>query len=122
VLPPQLFQTSTGTSQAVINANPPSIAAEVTRLKVPSLRDVAVKTYSKWQQSNVDNNELKLEFQKACDVTLADGLDLEQLHEDQDFDFFIGKGVKRGIARRFVRNIDRWVKKHKRLVVEGRLD
>ena len=70
----------------------------------------------------MDDDELKLEFQKACHVTLADGLDLKQLHEDQDFDFFIGKGVKRGIARRFVRDNDRWVKKHKRSVVEGGLD
>ena len=122
VLPPQSSQSSTGPSQAVNNADPLSIAPEVTRLEVPGLRDVAVKTYSKWQQSNVDDDELKLDFQKACDVTLADGLDLEQLHEDQDFDFLIGKGVKRGIARRFVRDIDRWVKKHKRSVVEGRLD
>ncbi len=47
VLPPQSFQTSTGTSQAVTNADPPSIATKVTRLEVPGLRDVAVKTYSK---------------------------------------------------------------------------
>jgi len=106
----------------VININPPSTSAEVTRLNVPGLRDVVVRNYSKWQQSNVDDEEIKLEFQKACDVTLADDLDLEQLHEDKDFDFFIGKGVKRGIAQRFVRDIDRWVKKHKRSVVEGGLD
>jgi hypothetical protein len=57
---------------------------------------------------------LKVEFQKACDLTLADGLDLEQIREDQDPDFFIEKGVKRGIARRFVGDIDQWAKRYKR--------
>jgi hypothetical protein len=115
VLPPQSYQTPSGTSQARTAAiGPSSNSAEVIPLDIPGLRDVAVRKYSKWQQSNVNDDQLKLEFQKACDVTLADGLDLEQLHEDQDFDFFIDKGVKRGIARRFVRDIDQWVKRHKR--------
>lgn len=81
-----------------------------------------MRKYNKWQQLNVDDDELKLEFQKASDITLVDSLDLEQLHKDQDFDFFIGKGVKRGITRRFVRDIDQWVKKHKRSIVERKLD
>jgi hypothetical protein len=41
---------------------------------------------------------LKAEFQKACDVALADGLDLEQIHKDQDPRFFTDKGVKIGVA------------------------
>jgi hypothetical protein len=41
-------------------------------------------------------------------------LDLEQIREDQDPDFFIEKGVKRGIARRFVGDIDQWAKRYKR--------
>jgi hypothetical protein len=107
VLPPQSYQTPIAASQAGTGTDLASVPAEVTHLDVPGLRDIAVRKYNKWQQSNVDDDELKLEFQKACDVILADGLDLEQLHEDQNFDFFIGKGVKRGIARRFVRDIDR---------------
>ncbi|CAG7997438.1 unnamed protein product [Penicillium salamii] len=42
---------------------------------------------------------------KACDVTLANSLDLEQIHEDHDAGFFIEKKVAVGIARRFVRDI-----------------
>lgn len=61
---------------------------------------------------------LKVEFRKAYDATLVDGLDLEQVHDDQDPDFFINKGVKRGIARRFVGDIDQWVKRCKRAEVE----
>ncbi|KAG4427484.1 hypothetical protein IFR05_017033 [Cadophora sp. M221] len=92
--------------------DPPSIP--VNRLNIPGLRDVAVKNYSDWQQSNVGNEALKVEFQKACDVALADDLDLEQIHGDQDPDFFIKNGVKRGIARRFVGDIEPWAKRHKR--------
>ena len=36
-------------------------------------------------------------------------LDLEQVFADQDVDFYIQKGVKRGIARRFVSDIQRWL-------------
>jgi len=35
-------------------------------------------------------------------------LDLEQIHEDQDPELLIKKGVKRGIARRFVSDIEGW--------------
>ncbi|KAK3353543.1 hypothetical protein B0T25DRAFT_623475 [Lasiosphaeria hispida] len=47
-----------------------------TCLEIPGLRDIA----------------------KACDLTLADGLDLEQVFKDQDAVFYIDNGVKRGIA------------------------
>lgn len=46
---------------------------------------------------------LKVEFRKACDVIMVDGLDLERGYEDQDPGFLIQNGVKQGIARRFVR-------------------
>jgi len=72
-----------------------------------------VKEYSDWQQSKVGDHMLKAEFQKACDVALADGLDLEQLHMDQDPSFFIEKGVKTGVACHFVSDIEYWVKQHR---------
>jgi hypothetical protein len=40
-------------------------------------------------------------------------LDLEQLHEDQDSDFLIQGGVKRGVARRFVSDIGTWTELYK---------
>jgi len=82
------------------------MATPVHRLDIPGPRDVAVRNYSHWQQSKVDDEILKVEFRKAYDVALADGLDLEQVHRDQDPDFFTDKGFKRGIARRFISNID----------------
>jgi hypothetical protein len=42
-----------------------------------------------------------------------------QVNEDQDPEFFIKNGVKRGIARRFVRDIKYWVKRCKYNVEEG---
>ena len=43
---------------------------------------MAVRLYSEWQQSNVVDEGLKTEFQKACDVLIDDRLDLEQVYED----------------------------------------
>jgi hypothetical protein len=41
-------------------------------------------------------------------VTLDNGLDIEQVYKDQDLKFFIEKGMKIGIARRFVEDIGKW--------------
>jgi hypothetical protein len=51
---------------------------------------------------------LKMDFQKACDITLNDGLDLEQVYQDQDIDFYIRNGIKRGVTRSFVSDIEFW--------------
>ena len=84
-----------------------------TYLDIPGPRDLAVKAYSEWQQLNVADEQLKAEYQKACEVTLQDGLDLEQVYEDQDPGFFVQSGVKRGVARRFISDIKGWVKRYK---------
>ncbi|KAK1973899.1 hypothetical protein LZ30DRAFT_787423 [Colletotrichum cereale] len=75
-------------------------------------RDVAVRTYCEWQCSQVESETLKLEFWKAYNVALDHGLDLEQVHEDQQPDFFVEQGVIVGIARRFIRDIGRWVQQY----------
>ena len=87
-------------------ATPPSVTPPIAPLVVPGLRDIAVKEYSYWQQSKVGDQILKAKFQKACDVALIDGLDLEQIHEDQNPSFFTERGVKTGVARRFVKDIE----------------
>jgi hypothetical protein len=121
VLPAQSPQPSIITSSAATPvSHASSCAISTRRLDIPGLRDVAVNEYSGWQQSNVSDEILKAEFQRACDVALEDGLDLEQVYEDQDPEFFIKHGVKRGIARRFVNDIEDWVKRYKRDVdIEG---
>jgi hypothetical protein len=81
-------------------------------LNIPGPRDDAVKEYTEWQQSNVTDEKLKADFQKACEVALENGLDLEQVYKDQDPDFFIKRGVKIGIARHFVDDISIWAKRY----------
>ncbi|KAL0933549.1 uncharacterized protein CTRU02_212512 [Colletotrichum truncatum] len=80
-------------------------------LEIPGPRDVAVRKYCVWQCSQVESETLKKEFWKACKAALDCGLDLEQVHEDQNPNFFVEQGVKVGIAGQFVRDIGKWVEK-----------
>lgn len=82
----------------------------MTKSPISYMPDVAVKRYCDWQCSQVSDEALKMEYWKACDLTLADGLDLEQVFKDQDAAFYIDNGIKRGITRRFVSDIGTWVK------------
>ncbi|KAJ5202940.1 hypothetical protein N7449_005019 [Penicillium cf. viridicatum] len=85
-------------------------------LDIPGLGDVAVKKYGEWQVSNVENDSLRTAFREVCDVMLENGLDLEQVYRDQDPNFFIAKGIKIGIARRFVEDIGKWVQNVKNAI------
>jgi hypothetical protein len=79
---------------------------------VDSLLDIAVVEYTEWQQSRVRNETFRENINKARDVTIENCLDLMQIYEDQDPGFFVKHGVKVGAARRFVRDIGLWVKRH----------
>ncbi|KAH1971260.1 hypothetical protein KXV92_007769 [Aspergillus fumigatus] len=92
------------------------------RLVIPGPRDAAVRDYCKWLESKVTDETYKADFRKACEVTLAHHLDLELVFEDQDPNFFIGQGVKRGTARRFVRDIPEWAEKYCHDTVEDDMD
>lgn len=81
--------------------------------ELPGFRDVALNEYSEWHQSRVFDTSLKADFQKARDVALENALDLDLIHEENDPDFFESQGVKRGTAKRFVRDIPRWAKRYK---------
>ena len=74
-------------------------------LQIPGAFNNAVELYSKWLQSKFTKEWLKEEVQKACDVALDEGLDLEQISTNKDPKFFAEKGVKRGVSRRFVYGI-----------------
>jgi hypothetical protein len=74
-------------------------------INVPGLLDIAVEEYSSWQQSRVSSEMLKDDIKKQRDVALANSLDLKQIYEDQNPDFFIKHGVKDGVALRFVCDI-----------------
>ncbi|PGG97887.1 hypothetical protein AJ79_09059 [Helicocarpus griseus UAMH5409] len=111
-LPTQAPQLSTVTAPA----GPPSLLSDsnpgpVDPIGVPDIPlDIAVREYSSWQQSRVECTTLKDNIDKARDVALMNGLDLEQIYKDQDPDFFIQQGVKVGVARRFVCDISTWIK------------
>ncbi|KAI2853490.1 hypothetical protein CBS11350_228 [Aspergillus niger] len=102
-------------TQPGMSSSPPApedastCSTKASRLKIAGFRDANVQAYCDWQQSQVANESWKDEFRKACDVALGDGLDLDQIEELSDPEYFKNRGVKWGIARRFVRDIRYWV-------------
>jgi len=76
------------------------------QFEILGLRDIAIKWYCNWQCLQVSDEILKMEYWKACDLILADGLDFKQVYKDQDAAFYIDNSMKRGIARRFVSDIE----------------
>jgi hypothetical protein len=96
------LQSPATNSIATLATSPPQHAQTADPLIIDGPRDLAVREYSAWQETNVIDDILKAQFRQACDVTLANGLDLEQIHEDHDAGFYIEKGVAVGITRLFV--------------------
>ncbi|KAL2371270.1 hypothetical protein RJZ57_004276, partial [Blastomyces gilchristii] len=108
------------TPQPALSSSPPAsegthvvYSAKPPRLNITGLRDANVQAYCDWQQSQVGNVSWKDEFRKACDVALDDGLDLDQIDELGDPEYFKNRGVKWGIARRFVGDMRYWADNHK---------
>ena len=112
--PAQSTKPANSRDESSLPDEEPSTASTMIHLDIPGPRDVAVKKYAEWQQTHIQDLSLKIEVRKACGVVLSEGLDLEQLHQDQDAEFSIKQGMKRGVARRFVNDIDTWVKRLKR--------
>jgi len=114
-----------GTSQ---QSTPPLSANEATPAKfscpepimIHGPLDVAVEEYAEWQLSRASNEMFRDNINKARDVTLENCLDLMQVHEDQDPDFFVKHGVKVA-ARRFVHDIGLWVKRSKEVTFHSSL-
>jgi hypothetical protein len=91
-------------------------------LDIPGLRDVALRRYTEWQQSQVEDTTLKDEFRNAYNAAMTEGLSLEQVHKHQDPEFFRKQGVKRGPAEHFVHDILNWSKRYKKDCVQDRVD
>jgi hypothetical protein len=79
-------------------------------LVIPGPREAAVREYCKWLEARATDEEYKADFRKVCQVTLDNHLDLELILEDPDAGFFVQRGVQIGTARRFLRDINEWVK------------
>jgi hypothetical protein len=112
VLPSSASSASGMQSEAAATA-PTTKASLPQDFELPGFRDVALNEYSEWHQSRVFDITLKADFQKARDVALENALDLDLIHEENDPDFFEKQGVKRGTAKRFVRDISRWATRYK---------
>jgi len=82
-------------------------------IDIPGLLDIAVGEYATWHLSRVSSETFRENIQKARDVALENCLDLKQIHDDQDADFFVKNGGKAGAARRFVSDIARWVTRNR---------
>jgi hypothetical protein len=95
------------------------VTPPMSRLNIPGLLDTAVERYSDWQQSRVGREDQKNEIRNVCNIVLDHGLDLQQIYDDQDSELFIKQGIKVGIARRFIRDIEYWVQQH--AGTEGRI-
>ena len=72
-----------------------------------------MRRYSEWQQSNLIDEEQKKQYIEAGRIILHDGLDLEQVSEVQEVDLLIRKGIKRGVAWRYVNDIPGWAKRQR---------
>ncbi|KAK4242964.1 hypothetical protein C7999DRAFT_18600 [Corynascus novoguineensis] len=58
-----------------------------------------------WHCSKIRRQDLKQQYKLARDLTLERGFGLELIHEDNDAQFYIERGVLEGVARRFVRDV-----------------
>ena len=115
VLPPLTSQSVPPLAANGISGTEGSIRpSQPCRLKISGPRDAALKDFCEWQAMQVDDPVLKKDFQKAHEVALAHALDLEILYEDNDSEFLVKNGLKRGTARHMVGGIPEWVKKFKR--------
>jgi hypothetical protein len=85
------------------------------RLVIPGFCDTLEEEYSEWQMSRVKRDDLREGVQRIRDIALKEGLDLVQIHQDQDPDYFIKieNTVQAGVAKRFVREIPDWVEQYK---------
>ncbi|KAA8641564.1 uncharacterized protein ATNIH1004_011700 [Aspergillus tanneri] len=88
VLPAQALSSIPATTQAAVPDTPPSSTSRCKRLDIAGPRDVAVRNYSEWHASKVDDYDLKNDYRKACQVALKNGLDLQQILNRPDPNFF----------------------------------
>lgn len=84
----------------------PSKSTPPNRLNIPGFRDNTIEEYYNWQKSQNKRPELKLEYQKACDIIIKKGKDLGLIRQNPDPKFLIDTDVLEGIAEHIVGDID----------------
>jgi hypothetical protein len=119
VLPaPSGQQSHLASSAATPDPDMTSKSTLPNRLNIPGFRDDAVEEYCNWQKSQNKRPELKLEYQKACDVIIKKGSDLELIRRNPNPKFLIDADVLEGVAEHVVGDIDYWFENIKRLRTE----
>ncbi|KAK3360769.1 hypothetical protein B0T25DRAFT_621611 [Lasiosphaeria hispida] len=81
------------------------------KLKIPRLIDKSMHCYCEWLCVGVSGVAWKNGYREACKIALEEGLDLEWLYLAQDVEArsLAEKGVKRGIAIKFVSKVKAWL-------------
>ncbi|KAK2737135.1 hypothetical protein CKAH01_18867 [Colletotrichum kahawae] len=100
------YLTSSNRASPDHGSSPP---LRLSPLCVPGLRDDAVEAYCEWHCSKVRSETQKQHFELAYSLTIARGLDLELVREDNDAQFYIEQGVLEGVACRWVRDIQVYI-------------
>jgi hypothetical protein len=77
-------------------------------LDIEGPRDVAVKQYSQWLQSQYQDRSLKEEVRKAERAVLEEGFSLVQIYGERGAEFLTGREVKQGIAESFTNDVAIW--------------
>jgi hypothetical protein len=86
--------------------DPEMKSTPLNRLNIPGFRDDAVEEYCNWQKSQNKRPELKLEYQKACDVIIKRGSDLELIRRNPNPKFLINADVLEGVAEHVIGDIN----------------
>lgn len=86
----------------------PVVLAKAATRHTPSLLYLADDLES-YTQIYIDN------ITKACDIALTNGLDLKQIHKNQDANFFTNQCMIIVVAHYFVEEIQRWSDDYQRV-------
>jgi hypothetical protein len=97
----------------------PSKSTLSNHLNIPGFRDNTVEKYYNWQKSQNKRPELKLEYQKACNVIIKKGSDLELIRRNPNPKFLTNTDILEGVTEYVIGNIDYWFENIKRPRIEG---
>ncbi|KKO97353.1 hypothetical protein THAR02_10545 [Trichoderma harzianum] len=86
----------------------PEVASLRCTLESLGMRDDVAEEYFAWHGSQVRRQVLKDEYERACELVLSKGYDLDLINDDQEnvYQFLIDRGIMEGPARRVVRDVE----------------
>ena len=96
-----------GFGPAEVRSSDPTPTRKTLPFSITGLRDVSVRRYVCWQQTRVENERLKGEFEKMGQEMLKRNYDLETIFVESDLGFLKEK-VEPGTIIRFILDIPTW--------------